>query len=114
MTDKGVSPDRVKDRIEKGLRNMWHPVLPSWALHDAPVGINLFPVVCKEIVIKGAFSHIYDVDFCEAVDLLGAGQIKAEPLITSRIGIDDLVEKGFEELLRNKDDHLKILISPQA
>ena len=83
-------------------------------LHDSPVGINLFPLVCKEIVIKGAFSHVYDVDFSEAVDLLGAGRIKAEPLITSRIGIDDLVEKGFDELIQNKNDHLKILISPRG
>ena len=82
-------------------------------LHNEPVGINLFPVVCKEISIKGAFSHIYDVDFSEAVALLGEEKIEAEPLITSRIGIDDLVERGFEELLRNKDEHLKILISPQ-
>jgi (R,R)-butanediol dehydrogenase/meso-butanediol dehydrogenase/diacetyl reductase len=82
-------------------------------LHNEPVGINLFPVVCREISIRGSFSHIYDEDFAEAVDLLGAGKIQANPLITARLGIDDLVEKGFEELLRNKSEHLKILISPQ-
>lgn len=82
-------------------------------LHNEPVGINLFPVVCKEIVIRGSFSHIYDVDFSEAVALLGAGRIQAAPLITSRVGIDDLIDEGLEELLRNKSKHLKILISPQ-
>jgi (R,R)-butanediol dehydrogenase/meso-butanediol dehydrogenase/diacetyl reductase len=83
-------------------------------LHNEPVGINLFPVVCKEITIKGSFSHIYDVDFAEAVALLGAGKILADPLITARIGIDDAIEKGFETLLQNKGEHLKILISPRS
>jgi threonine dehydrogenase-like Zn-dependent dehydrogenase len=77
------------------------------------VGINLFPLVCREVTIKGSFSHIYDVDFAEAVALLGAGKIVADPLITSRIGIVDAIEKGFETLLRNKGEHLKILISPR-
>jgi 2-desacetyl-2-hydroxyethyl bacteriochlorophyllide A dehydrogenase len=83
-------------------------------LHNEPVGVNLFPVVCREIAIKGSFSHIYDIDFAEAVALLGAGKILAEPLITARIGIDDAIEKGFETLLRNKGEHLKILISPRS
>lgn len=82
-------------------------------LHNEPVGVNLFPVVCREVIIKGSFSHIYDIDFAEAVALLGAGKIIADPLITARIGIDDAIEKGFETLLRNKGEHLKILISPQ-
>jgi (R,R)-butanediol dehydrogenase/meso-butanediol dehydrogenase/diacetyl reductase len=83
-------------------------------LHNEPVGLNLFPVVCREITIKGSFSHIYDVDFAEAVSLLGAGKLIAEPLITARIGLDDAIEKGFERLLHNKGEHLKILISPQG
>jgi (R,R)-butanediol dehydrogenase/meso-butanediol dehydrogenase/diacetyl reductase len=82
-------------------------------LHNEPVRINLFPVVCKEIAIRGSFSHIYDVDFSEAVALLGAGKIQADPLISARLGIDQLVEDGLEALLRNKSEHLKILISPQ-
>ena len=36
-------------------------------------------VVCKDISIKGTFSHIYKVDFSEAVVLLGAEKIKPEP-----------------------------------
>jgi (R,R)-butanediol dehydrogenase/meso-butanediol dehydrogenase/diacetyl reductase len=83
-------------------------------LHNEPVGVNLFPVVCREVIIRGSFSHIYDVDFSEAVALLGAGKIVADPLITARIGIDETLEKGFDTLLHNKGEHLKILISPQA
>lgn len=33
-------------------------------------------------------------------------------MITSRIHLSDVVEKGFRELLENKDKHVKILVSP--
>jgi len=40
VTDKGLTQEMVNDCIDKGLRNLWHPVLPSWALHDAPIGLT--------------------------------------------------------------------------
>ena len=82
-------------------------------LHNEPVPINFFPLVCDEIELIGSFSHIYDEDFAAAVTLLGDGRINAEPLITGRIGLDDIVEKGLEELIAHKSDNLKILVSPQ-
>jgi hypothetical protein len=36
-----------------------------------------------------------------------------EQMVTSRISLEDLVKLGFEELINNKDDHIKILISPK-
>jgi len=30
----------TEDRLNKGLKNCWHPVLASWAVHDTPVGIT--------------------------------------------------------------------------
>ena len=38
----------VEERLNKGLKNSWYPVLPSWALHDAPVGITR---LCENIVL---------------------------------------------------------------
>lgn len=35
-----------------------------------------------------------------------------EKMVTSRIRLEDIVRKGFEELLNHRDDHLKILVSP--
>ena len=34
-------------------------------------------------------------------------------MVTSRIAFDDVVHKGFEELVSNKDDHIKILVTPR-
>jgi (R,R)-butanediol dehydrogenase/meso-butanediol dehydrogenase/diacetyl reductase len=82
-------------------------------LHDAPVPMQLFPVVTGEQEIIGSFSHVYDEDFGSAVELLSAGKIAAEPLITARISLKDLVTHGLEELAANKNRHLKILVSPR-
>lgn len=34
-----------------------------------------------------------------------------ETMITSKIHIDDIVSKGFDELVSNKDQHIKILVT---
>lgn len=81
-------------------------------LHDAPVPMQLFPVVTGEQEIIGSFSHVYDEDFGTAVELLSTGKITAEPLITARIKMKDLVTHGLEELAASKNRHLKILVSP--
>jgi hypothetical protein len=36
-----------------------------------------------------------------------------EKMVTSRVALEDVVEKGFEELVNNRDDQIKILISPK-
>ena len=36
-----------------------------------------------------------------------------EKMVTGRIGVEDIVEKGFKELINNKDKHIKILVSPK-
>ncbi len=34
-------------------------------------------------------------------------------MVTSRIAIEDIKEKGFEQLVKNKDEHIKILATPK-
>jgi hypothetical protein len=37
-----------------------------------------------------------------------------QKMITRRVALKDVVQQGFEELLNNKDKHVKIMISPKA
>jgi len=83
-------------------------------LHDAPIPVRLASVVIGEQEIIGSFSHIYDEDFSEAVDLLSAGKIESASLITAQIGLTDLVRSGLDELSSSKVRHLKILVSPEG
>lgn len=34
-------------------------------------------------------------------------------MVTSRIHIDDIIDLGFTELIKNKDHHIKIMVTPQ-
>ena len=40
------------------------------------------------------------------------GAFDPEPLITSRIGLEGIVEDGFERLLDDESDEVKILVRP--
>lgn len=68
----------------------------------------------KEITIK--FSMAYDnTDFKAVVDDFIAGKFAgAEKMITSRILLRDLPGQGFEELINNKDHHVKIVATPKV
>lgn len=47
--------------------------------------------------------------------LMSSGKFPGyETMVTDRISLEDVVSKGFEELINNKDDHIKILVSPRA
>lgn len=34
-------------------------------------------------------------------------------MVTGRISVEDIVEKGFNELVNNKDKHIKIMVTPK-
>jgi (R,R)-butanediol dehydrogenase / meso-butanediol dehydrogenase / diacetyl reductase len=81
-------------------------------LHDEPVPIRLVSVVTGEKELIGSFSHVYDEDFSAAVDLITNGKIIAEPMITARIPLEELVPRGLKELASTRAHHLKILVAP--
>jgi len=67
----------------------------------------------KEITMKSSLSYT-DEDFRETVDAFVAGKFKGvESIVTDRIQLEDVKAKGFDELVRNKDDHIKILVTPK-
>jgi hypothetical protein len=35
-------------------------------------------------------------------------------MVTSRIKLEDVAQQGFEELVNNKDYHIKILVTPKS
>jgi (R,R)-butanediol dehydrogenase/meso-butanediol dehydrogenase/diacetyl reductase len=44
--------------------------------------------------------------------MMADGKFHAEPLITGRIPLTENVSGGLEVLVKNKDAHAKILVSP--
>lgn len=72
------------------------PVLPT------------FQALVKEakIVSSLAYAHNYD----RVIELIASGQVPAEKIITNKIPLDNIVEDGFELLLKDKKQS-KILVS---
>jgi threonine dehydrogenase-like Zn-dependent dehydrogenase len=63
----------------------------------------------REITIKFSLGN-NDDDYRDVVADFVAGKFRgAENLITRRLPVHDLAEKGLEELVRNRDDHVKIV-----
>jgi (R,R)-butanediol dehydrogenase / meso-butanediol dehydrogenase / diacetyl reductase len=44
--------------------------------------------------------------------MVASGRVDPFQFITGRIGLDDIVAKGFDELIGNKEENVKILVHP--
>ncbi|KAJ5288454.1 hypothetical protein N7508_011229 [Penicillium antarcticum] len=75
-----------------------------------------FPVnqlMYNEVWYVGA--ALYDeVSFLETIQALSKGHLNSEAMITARICLDEIVEKGFQALLEHRDHHCKILVDVQS
>jgi len=67
----------------------------------------------KEVIFRASMSYT-EKDFQDTVEDWISGKFHGfEKLVTRRIALDDVAEKGFEELVNNKDEHVKILVTPK-
>lgn len=66
-------------------------------------------LVIRERTMRGiiAYRHVYPA----VMALMQRGYFRAEDLVTDRIALDDVVEKGFEKLLADKSQ-VKIMVTP--
>lgn len=80
-------------------------------IFEGPSSFNFFNLSATDKVVIGTLAYTID-DFKRVAALLANGGLKAEPLITGQIKIDDIVEKGFDELVNNKDNNIKIIVEP--
>jgi (R,R)-butanediol dehydrogenase / meso-butanediol dehydrogenase / diacetyl reductase len=80
---------------------IWRHV-PSVAVND---------LVMSEVNLIGSLA--YCDDHPAVIDLLRTGRVDAGQFISGRIGLDDLVTGGFRELIDNKEENVKILVSPK-
>lgn len=74
--------------------------------------VNLLPnnIVLKERNVKGVIAY-RDI-FPAVMNLMKQGYFPAEKLVTKKIKLDQIVEEGFEKLIKEKDQ-VKILVKPE-
>jgi len=83
-------------------------------IYGRPGTLEFLEVVGAEKEIIGSLSHVYDEDFAAAVSLLGRGVVRAEPLISDRVPLSRSLDDGILALMREPEEHLKILIRPST
>ena len=73
-------------------------------------------IVSDELTIRG--SRAYDngpgggVEFNTVPRMMAEGSLDPEPLISSRIGLEEITSAGFEALLDDEGNEVKILVTP--
>jgi (R,R)-butanediol dehydrogenase/meso-butanediol dehydrogenase/diacetyl reductase len=77
---------------------------------EEPVEISQLLLMLKEAQIRASFAY-RPGDFDEAIELISAGRIPAETLITGREPLDRAQEM-FEVLEQPGTEHLKVLLRP--
>ncbi|ODH45072.1 hypothetical protein ACO22_00464 [Paracoccidioides brasiliensis] len=90
-----------------------HGTYINLAIPKAPATLPFQHFLLKELTFK-TFLAYDETDFKEVVAAFGSGRFAGvEKMITRRISLDEIVEKGFKELTENPGDHIKIIASPK-
>ncbi|UOO92118.1 2,3-butanediol dehydrogenase [Vitreoscilla stercoraria] len=102
------SVNKVLDQLVDAIKPTGVIVIVSIWSH--PASVNVHSVVMKELDVRGTIAYCNDHQ--ETIKLVEAGKIDLEPFITQRIGLNDLISKGFETLIHNNESAVKIIVSP--
>lgn len=78
---------------------------------EKPAALDLTDIVFREKTVTGSMSGygLYD----ETIRMMTDPRFRADVLISDRIGLDDLVSKGYHGLLHETERHVKILVRPE-
>ena len=77
---------------------------------EKPAAIDLTDLVFREKIISGSMSGYGFYD--QTITMMSDPRFRGDVLITDRIGLGDLVGKGYRALLDEKDRHIKIIVHP--
>lgn len=79
------------------------------AIWEKPCTIQTNDFNFKERSYMGVATYAIG-DFQEVLDALSNGSMKPHDMITRRIKLDEVEEKGFQSLIKDKDNQVKILV----
>ncbi|MDN3556923.1 2,3-butanediol dehydrogenase [Halomonas maura] len=79
-------------------------------IFEEPSAYNFFELVATEKEVVGSLA--YSGEFADVIRRIDEGAIDVAPLITGRIRLPEIIDKGFEELVHRKDQNVKIIVQP--
>ena len=78
-------------------------------IFEKPVTFNINDCVLHEREIIGILNTGCQVP--TAIQFMADGRVDPTPLISNRISLEDVVEKGFEECIVNKANNVKVIVN---
>ena len=87
-------------------------VLVVVSIWGHPGTVEMQKLVLKEIDMRGTIAYVNNHP--ETIDLVESGRIDLSPFITGRIGLDNLIDEGFDTLINRNETAVKILVSPSG
>ncbi|MDN5722451.1 MAG: 2,3-butanediol dehydrogenase [Corynebacterium sp.] len=73
---------------------------------------DIHKLVMKEIDLRGTIGYVNSHP--ATIALVESGKIDLKPFITGKIGLDGLVDEGFDTLINRNETAVKILVSPSG
>ncbi|KAI9716652.1 MAG: hypothetical protein M1812_005190 [Candelaria pacifica] len=83
------------------------------AVWPKPATINVNELVFGEKRYMGTTTYTAE-DYHEVIDALSLGKLKPDGMITRKIKLNEVEEKGFKALIHDKENHVKILVEVQG
>ncbi len=81
-------------------------------LHTRPAAIDPMVLSERDITLRGTWCYPV-TDWPRIISLIGGGRLDVEQVVSARIDMGDIVEKGFETLLSPTGDQVKVLVRAQ-
>lgn len=77
-----------------------------------PGTLDMQKLVLKEVDLRGTIAYVNSHP--ETIALVQQGKVDLKPFITGKIGLDDLIDQGFDTLINRNETAVKILVDPRA
>ncbi|MDQ1130161.1 2,3-butanediol dehydrogenase [Microbacterium sp. SORGH_AS_0888] len=76
-----------------------------------PGSLDMQKLVLKEVDLRGTIGYVNSHP--DTIRLVQEGKVDLKPFITGRIGLDHLVDEGFDTLIHRNETAVKILVDPR-
>lgn len=120
-TDNGVDAAFEVAGIEPTFNAALESTRPSGnttvvSIWEGTVNMSPNTVVLGERTLTGTLAYLggprSGEEYGMVIDMLADGTLDPDPLVTDRIGLDHIVEEGFDALLDEESDQVKIFVKP--
>jgi (R,R)-butanediol dehydrogenase/meso-butanediol dehydrogenase/diacetyl reductase len=84
-------------------------VVVQAGLHSRPATVDVMKWALKDLTVEATWCWPA-YSFPRVASMIESGILPVEKIMTAQIAMDDIVEKGFEQLLDPAGEHMKILV----